>query len=201
MHMIFVLLFSAFLASGTPVPKPGIDPPNASSPARASVELEISGPRLIRAGQNLKFRVFLVNRSSQVIAVPSPTGGYRPSFNWTITDTTGRALPVPPLFICGTKSAPSVGDNDFIFLQPGERTQIMDVGDPSNYFLFPGKGSYRVSLALQFIPPRIWHSADGSLTHYSGISGSTMTPDKQDHLLNAPTIEAASNNWTVYLSD
>ena len=199
--MIFALLLSAFLASGAPVPKPRIDPQEATSPARASVELEISGPRLIRAGQNLKFRAFLVNLSSQLIAVPSPTGVYGSRFNWTITDTTGRVLPVPSLFICGTMSAPSVGDDDFIFLQPGERTQIMDVGDPSNYFLFPGKGFYRVSLTLKFIPPRIWHSDDGSLTYYSGISGSTMAPDKQDHLLNAPTIEAASNSWTVYLSD
>jgi hypothetical protein len=199
--MIFVLLLSAFLASGTPVPKPRTDPQKATSPARASVELEISGPRLIRAGQNLRFRAFLVNLSPQLIAVPSPTGVYGPSFNWTITDTTGRVLPVPSLFICGTKSAPSVGDKDFIFLQPGERTQIMDVGDPSSYFLFTGKGFYRVSLTLEFIPPRIWHSADGSHTYYSGISGSTMAPDKQDHLLNAPTIETASNSWTVFLSD
>jgi hypothetical protein len=97
--MIFALLLSAFLASGAPVPKPRIDPQEATFPARASVELEISGPRLIRAGQNLKFSAFLVNLSSQLIAVPSPTGVYGSRFNWTITDTTGRVLPVPSLFI------------------------------------------------------------------------------------------------------
>ena len=66
------------------------------APAPATVQLEIDGPRLIHRGEELHFRVFLTNRSSQTIIVPSPKGAFQPSMLWTITDSSGKNLPPPP---------------------------------------------------------------------------------------------------------
>jgi hypothetical protein len=206
MRPLSIVLFSALLVAASPAPaQQPTAQAAASSPANAAAELEISGPRLIRFGDNLKFHVFLVNRSPSTILFPSPAGHYRPGLEWTITDTSGTVLPPPNWyrslgFFCPVVGRPPVGDDDFVFLKPGERIEITNPGDPSDFFSFPREGFYRVTLHLGFQPPRIWHSADGSLTSYVGISGSTMSPGIQEKLLNSPPVEVTSNIWTVYLS-
>jgi hypothetical protein len=199
---LFLALFAAlFSAAGFPAPAPShpSGPKDTSAQNSALVELEISGPRLIHVGDDLKFRTFLVNRSSQVIAFPSPTSQYGRSTYWTVTDGAGRELPGPIFYVCGTVARASVADSDFEFLRPGERMEITNPGDPSNNVFFSGKGFYRVSLSLDFTPPTIRHSADGKLTYYTGISGSTMSPAKQEKLLSTPKLQATSNVWTMYL--
>lgn len=199
----FLALFAAlFSAVGSPAPAPAHPsaPQDISAQNSAPVELKISGPRLIHVGDNLKFRAFLVNRSSQLIAFPSPTSQYGRSTYWTVTDGVGRELPGPIFYVCGTVARASVADSDFVFLRPGERMEITNPGDPSSNVFFNGKGFYRVSLSIDFTPPTIRHSADGTLTYYTGISGSTMSPDKQEKLLNTPKLQATSNVWTMYLN-
>jgi hypothetical protein len=200
-----IVLFSALLIAASPTPAQQPVSQAASLPVNAGVELQISGPRLIRFGDNLKFHVFLVNRSPSTILFPSPASRYRPGLGWTITDANGIVLPPPDWygsrgFYCPVTGRPSVGDDDFVFLKPGERIEITNPGDPSDFFSFPREGFYHITLHLGFQPPRIWHSADGSLTSYMGISGTTMSADKQEKLLNTPPVEVTSNTWTVYLS-
>jgi hypothetical protein len=199
-----IVLFSALLVAASPAPAQQPAAQAVSSPATAAAELEISGPRLIRFGDDLKFHVFLVNRSPSTILFPSPAGHYRPGLEWTITDTSGTVLPPPNWYssfgYCPVVGRPSVGDDDFVFLKPGERIEITNPGDPSYFFSFPREGFYRVTLHLGFQPPRIWHSPDGSLTSYMGICGSTMSPGKQEKLLNTPPVDVTSNTWTMYLS-
>lgn len=205
MRPLGIVLFSALFIAASPAPAQQPATQAVSFPANAAAELEISGRHLIRFGDDLKFHVFLVNRSPSTILFPSPAGHYRPRLEWTITDTSGTFLPPPHWdtsrgFYCPVTGRPSVGDDDFVFLKPGERIEITNPGDPSDFFSFPREGFYRVTLHLGFQPPRIWHSPDGSLTSYTGISGSTMSPDKQEKLLNTPPVEVTSNTWTMYLS-
>jgi hypothetical protein len=97
---------------------------------------------------------------------------------------------------------PKVVDDNFVFLQPGEQVQIAIPADPSDYFTFPGKGFYRVSLQVWFTPPSAGHSADGSQRWFSGVADpSAMRPDRLEKVMSSPRIEATSNVWTMYLSE
>ncbi len=205
--LLFLMLLSTLrLPSPTQLPQ-STGSQQVSAPSTAAVELEISGPRLIRAGDNLKFRAFLVNRSSKVIAFPSPTGHspsgyYGPALQWRITRTDGRILPSPRLVYCPVVGPPRVVDDNFVFLQPGEQVEIAIPFDPSDYFIFPGKGFYRVSLQILFTPPSAGRNADGSLRWFSGVADpSAMSPDRLEKVMRSPRIEATSNTWTMYLSE
>jgi hypothetical protein len=171
------------------------------APAPAAVELEIKGPRLIHRGEELKFRVFLTNRSAQTIIIPSPKGAFQPSMLWTITDSAGKSLPPPPPlgFFCPVTGRPAVGDADFISLKSGEQIEIPVDGDPTDSVMFSGKGFYRISLTYMFYPPKLWRSADGKTTYMTGISGSNMTPEWQERVIHTPPVHATSNTLSMYL--
>jgi hypothetical protein len=170
------------------------------APAPAAVQLEIDGPRLLHRGEELHFRVFLTNRSSQAIIIPSPKGAFEPNMLWTITDSIGKRLPPPPPvgFFCPVTGSPAVGDADFISLKSGERIEIPVVGDPTDSAVFPSKGFYRISLIYMFYPPKRLRNADGT-TFIAGISSSRMTAEWQERVMNAPPVHATSNALSMYL--
>jgi hypothetical protein len=202
MQRLSAALLLLLFGLGSPVSSPRSFAPDTSHFDSAAVELEISGPRQIRAGDDLKFQAFIVNHSSRIIALPSSSSSAIWSGWWKITDAFGRTLPTPPPeLICGTHFQPPIADKDVIFVLPGQRAEIKDVGDPSIFFIFPGKGSYRVSLTVGFVTPRIWRTSGGG-TAYSGLSpDSTISGGKLDELLHAPSINVTSQTWTMYLTD
>jgi hypothetical protein len=176
--------------------------PEAASPPRsndANVELTISGPRVIRAGEDLRFRAFIVNRSSDVIAIPSPTYPYGCGLGWTITDRSGRTLPMrlgTPY--CPLRELPPIRDGDFILVQPGQRVELKEIGDPSNCFLFPGRGFYRVSLRFVFDRPSRKLATFGTNGRFPRTS---VSEQSLETLLQAPAIDASSAPWTLYLTN
>jgi hypothetical protein len=109
--------------------------------AATSVEVEISGPRLIKRGDTLHFRAFLTNRSPETVIVRAPNGMLQASMSWKTTDSAGKELPPPHWegVYCPVTSMPSVGEGDFVALKGGERIEIPLLGDLSDMVLFPGK--------------------------------------------------------------
>lgn len=170
------------------------------APRPAAVQLEIDGPRLIHRGEELHFRMFLTNRSSETIIIPSPKGAFQPSLLWTITDSIGKSLlPPPPVgFFCPVTGSPAVGDTDFLSLKSGERIEIPVVGDPTDSVVFPNKGFYRISLIYMFYPPKLLRNADGT-TFIAGISSSKMTPEWQARVMATSPVHATSNTLSMYL--
>ena len=177
-----------------------------SSPVE--VQLIISGPQLIRANQDLKFRAFLMNRSAEPIVVPSSTGWYRAVLIWKMTDTSGKVLPPNEHWKVyadhvGAGQGPGFKDADFVLLRPGEKTEIMNLGDPADRFVFEGKGFYEVTLQYSFSPPlNTPHivTGQGPDAEHSqfGLYHSSLSPELKSHLLKNP-IEATSNRWRMYL--
>jgi hypothetical protein len=176
--------------------------------AHVEVQLIISGPRLIRADQDLKFRAFLVNRSAEPIVVPSPTGWYQAVLTWKITDTSGRLLPPNKRGMVfgdnvGAGQGAAFKDADFVLLKPGDKTKIMNLGDPADRFVFGGKGFYEVTLQYSFSPPldtsHIVAGQEPNAEHSQfGLYHSTLSPELKSRLLKNP-IEVTSNKWKMYL--
>lgn len=175
--------------------------------APVAVQLIISGPRLIRANQDLKFRAFLVNRSAEPIVVPSPTAWYQAFLTWKITDASGKILPPNQhgrVFTdnVGAGEGPAFKDADFVLLKPGERTEITNLGDPADQFLFGGKGFYEVTLQYSFSPPLNTKQivVQGPNPEHSqvGLYHSTLSSELRSRLLKNP-IETTSNTWKMYL--
>jgi len=175
--------------------------------APVDVQLIISGPRLIRANQDLKFRAFLVNRSTEPIVVPSPIGWYQAFLTWKIMDAAGKILPPNEHWTVlidhvGAGNGPAFKDADFVLLKPGERTEIMNLGDPADQFLFGGKGFYEVTLQYSFSPPlntnQILVQGPNPEHSQAGLYHSTLNSELRSRLLKNP-IETTSNTWKMYL--
>jgi hypothetical protein len=174
-----------------------------SAPAVSPIQVTISGPRYIRLGDDLKFKVTLTNRSDKPIAVRSPFFyDDETRFTWRITDFGGRLLPPhlydsPKGFFCPVTGP--VMDFMVTVLQPGEKMDYAFAGDPSNSFAFPGKGFYKVTLSYVLAP-----------THYVTISPirpsdekpEAYTPQQKVEMIkNQPRFETISNVWQMYLGD
>jgi len=174
--------------------------------APVDVQLIISGPRLIRADQDLTFTAFLVNRSAEPIVVPSSAGWYQAILTWKITDTSGKTLPPNERWRViddhvGAGNGPAFKDADFVLLKPGERTEIMNLGNPADHFLFGGKGFYEVTLQYSFSPPlhtfQIVVEGPNPEHSQAGLYHSTLSPELSRRLLKNP-IETTSNKWKMY---
>jgi hypothetical protein len=184
--------------------------PSQTEVRSASVEVQqiISGPRLISAGQDLKFTAFLLNRSAEPIVVPSPTGWYQAVLTWKITDAPGKVLQPNKHWEVfadnvGAGQGPGFKDADFVLLKPGQKNEIVNLGDPADRFVFEGKGFYEVTLHYSFSPPlHTPHTVVGqgpNAEHsQSGLYHSTLNPELRSRLLKNP-IEATSNVWKMYL--
>jgi hypothetical protein len=178
------------------------------APAAPEVQLTMGGPQLIRANQDLEFRAFLINRSAEPIVVPSPTGWYQAVLTWKITDTSGKMLQPNKHWRViadnvGAGQGPAFKDADFVLLKPGEKTQIVNLGDPADRFVFEGKGFYEVTLHYSFSPPLdtpqtvVGQGPDAEHSQF-GLYHSTLSLEIRSHLLKSP-IEATSNKWKMYL--
>jgi hypothetical protein len=186
---------------------PGQSPASAVTPAAPPIELRISGPRLIRRGQTLNFKVTLTNRSDKAIAVHRPFGMFdQTKLDWLITDTAGR--PLAPrvyefpknVFVC-----PVIGpfpDRVIEVIQPGETIDFSYAGDPSDDFLFRGKGFYRVSLTYVLRQ----HPDVVESYHYPNEKPEAYTPHQKVEMFHemfsaTQSINATSNVWQLYLAD
>jgi len=149
-----------------------------------------------------------MNRSAEPIVVPSSTGWYRAVLIWKMTDTSGKVLPPNEHWKVyadhvGAGQGPGFKDADFVLLRPGEKTEIMNLGDPADRFVFEGKGFYEVTLQYSFSPPlNTPHivTGQGPDAEHSqfGLYHSSLSPELKSHLLKNP-IEATSNKWKMYL--
>ena len=193
-----VALFACFLTAG---PANSLD---QAAPAVASpVQITISGPHLIRRGQTLKFNVTLTNHSDKPVALRFPfLFDDETRFVWNITNTSGRTLPPqvydgPPVYYCPVTGA--VNDMMISVLQPGEKMDYQFAGDPSDDFVFTGKGYYHVSLKYVLAPTR---NIEEARYHPPDEKPEPYTPrQKIEMLQNTPRFEAASNVWTMYLTE
>jgi hypothetical protein len=168
------------------------------SKTNSPLDIVISGPVLIRPGQSLIFKVTLINRSSAPVAI----AGYIPgsvgdTFSWTISDSSGRELrrPEPKEFICG--NGPPLLDDKLFVLQPGEKFEYKDAGDPSGMYVFAGKGNYRVTIRYQFAPPDSTRPLDKN--DYQLHGDGAINPSKLEVLRRTPPINVTSNTWNMVL--
>lgn len=193
-----VALFACFLTAG---PAHSLD--QAAPNAVAPVQITISGPHLIRRGETLKFNVTLVNRSDKPVALRFPfLFDDETRFVWNITNSSGRTLPPqvydgPPVYYCPVTGA--VNDMMISVLQPGEKMDYQFAGDPSDDFVFTGKGYYHVSLKYVLAPTR---NIEAARYRPPDERPEPYTPrQKIEMLQNMPRLEATSNVWTMYLTE
>jgi len=162
----------------------------------SSLELRISGPRLIRRGDKLTFRAVIINHSSKPVAFAFRRGGWDCDgvFRWTITDAGDRELPLIPhetdrhSMICCLTSG--LSERDIVVLQPGESRDTPILTDPSDIYAFPRNGFYKVTLRFGFDP--------------SGQADSLRPPGPTPHMELARQTGAlglTSNVWNLYLAD
>lgn len=185
------------LSLPTPQALPSQKPATSASP----LEVSISGPRLISRGDRLKFKVTLTNRSDKTIAIRFPFfDGDTTRFIWRITDASDHLLPWPipgePLRgYCPLVTPPS--DRNIEILEPGQTFTYDYADDPSDYFVFHGKGFYKVSLRYILGPPREIHVCDNCPDEETKQK---YPPEQKIEMLKSmPRIEATSDVWNVYL--
>jgi hypothetical protein len=173
-----------------------------SAPAVSPIEVTISGPRYIRLGGDLKFKVTLTNRSDKPVAVRSHLlFGEETGFIWRITDHGGRLLP-PHIYDEKLLVCPVTGPvMDFMItvLQPGEKMDYPFAGDPSDSFVFPGKGFYRVTLSYVLAP--VQYVAVAPFRPPDEKPGAYTPQQKVEMIKNQPRFETTSNVWQMYLGD
>jgi len=193
-----VALLACFLTAG---PAHSLD--QAAPAGFAPVQITISGPHLIRRGETLKFNVTLTNRSDKPVALRFPfLFDDETRFVWNITNASGRALPPqvydgPPVYYCPVTG--SVNDMMISVLQPGEKMDYQFAGDPSDDFVFTGRGYYHVALKYVLAPTR---NIEETRYRPPDEKPEPYTPrQKIEMLQNMPRFEATSNVWTMYLTE
>jgi hypothetical protein len=137
---------------------PALSAPNKS--VNTALELKVSGSHFLRDGQKLKLKVELRNRSSAPILVPASDALMYFQVDWTVNDTSGRQLSMVPLLYCpvgapGWDGKPVVihgKDSDLVLLLPGEKLEFT-YDDVTSFYIFPGRGQYKVQFAYTFYPP------------------------------------------------
>jgi hypothetical protein len=175
--------------------------------APAPVELVISGPQVVHRGDNLWFTATLINRSNQVLAVPSTNGGngwtYMAGPWWKIVDRSGKQLKFKPGIECFCDhniGAVNFQDGDFVLLKPGEKIEYRHetLRDPSDKFIFPGEGTFFVTLSWSFCAPRVKPGDNGSVGYTCGITRALSLPTREA-VLATPSFDVQSNAWKMSL--
>ncbi len=202
MHRFLSYVMALLIAFSVPVYSPGQTKASSSAaPSASPIEVTISGPRYIRRGDDLNFKVTLTNRSDKPVAVRSHLlFGEETGFTWRITDFGGRVLPpriYEKQFVCPVTGP--VMDFMVTVLQPGEKMDYPFAGDPSDSFVFPSKGFYKVTLSYVLAP-----------TQYISVAPfrpldekpEAYTPQQKVEMIkNQPRFETTSNVWQIYLGD
>jgi len=200
MRRIMLCAFVLLVALSIPAYSPGQS--QTAAPAVSPLELTISGPRYIRRGDDLKFIVTLTNRSDTPVAVRSHLlFGEETGFAWRITDAGGRLLPPhiydQKLFVCPVTGP--VMDFMVTVLQPGEKMDYPFAGDPSDSFVFPGKGFYKVTLSYVLAPTQ--YVAVSPFRPADEKPGAYTPQQKVEMIKTQPRFETTSNVWQMYLGD
>jgi len=210
MHRFLPVLLLAFWPGSS---APSLHFPQQSrTPLNAPpVELRISGPGVIRVGQEVRFKVLLTNHSSHPIVVADRSAGKMWSnFAWTVVDKNGDAVPTAPVKpgqILVDDIAGVLFDRELHVLEPEARLLYRLADDPTvsscypsgekmkclEKRIFPGKGTYRVRLHYRFSPKGEWDYKDlptGRLT---------LSPGNVEVLKMTPPVDITSNEWIVHL--
>jgi hypothetical protein len=122
---------------------------------KSRLEIQISGPRLIRRDFPIKMMVTFTNQSEMPLALRFPFFFIDSTrLDWVVTDGAGHQLPPPPPIpiegVCPVTGP--VVDWSITVLDPGETMDYEFAGDPSDSVVFKGKGFYRVSLHYVLTP-------------------------------------------------
>jgi len=211
MHRFLLVLLSGLW---TVIPAPSLRAPSQSrtpSNEPPPLEVRISGPGLIRVGQEVRFKIVLINHSAQPIVIADrSTGKMWSNFAWSVVDERGGAVPTAPLKpgqILVDDIAGVLFDRELHVLEPGEKLPYRLAGDPTvsscypsgenmkclEKRVFPGKGAYRVRLHYRFSPAGEWDYKDrptGTLT---------LSPRNVEVLKMTPPVDITSNEWIVHL--
>ena len=181
--------------------RPQTQPSQTAQP----IELRLTGPRLIRRGDHLKFTLTITNRSDAPAALRFPRimGDTTTQFVWRVTDTGGRLLPPhvyegPIESYCPVTSGPS--DWDIVVLAPHETMKHDYAGDPTDDFAFPGKGFYRISVKYVLDPNPRLVEAPYEVPNIDKPETYTAK-EKIEMSRNMPHVEVTSNEWSMYLGD
>lgn len=204
MRLRVLVLFVAFAFVLAPV-----NAPSRPQDKMPRVELLLSGPEqmpLFYNGRAAKFTAFLVNRSRSPVVFIPPRKEW-PEERWTkwqAVDANGRGIHDIPLDLTwcdvhgvmrtqhiegdqpiNTLSDPKqIQDSELVTLQPGEKYEFPDSGDPRFFLKFPKRGKYKINLVYLFQPD-----------HYRLPESSLRTSDLQ----KAPWLYATSNTLTITL--
>jgi hypothetical protein len=89
-------------------------------------------------------------------------------------------------------------DSDFVLLKPGQKAEYKheSLGDPSDKFIFPRRGTYSVSLSWTFCTPTVKPGPNGTVGYTCGVTSALSQPLKVV-LLASPSFDLQSNVWTV----
>ena len=164
------------------------------STPQAPLELRISGPGILHTGQTLFFKVTLINRSSAPIAISTREPGTTlPTFSWRIRNLSGERNPTrePHVIVCPLSGVP-LKDSDIIVLRPGEHFDVQKPGDPSETFIFPGKGLYFATYAYSFSAWVLDRKNEKTITESAALS-----PKYIELLKNTPALSVVSNAWPM----
>lgn len=180
---------------------PGSVAAQGHSVAASPIEIKITGPRVIRRGEVLKFHVTFTNQTERPLALRFPRWWEQTSkMYWRITDTGGRVL--PPHVYTETQAGVClidgpISDWDIEVLAAGEtRDYSYLASDPSDDFLFPRKGFYLVSLTYVLDPATPMAKAPYEVP--SNEPQTYTAEQKLEMFKRTPRIETTSNEWQLY---
>jgi len=192
------------------------------------IELALSGPTSMRPSESLaaqRFVVKLTNRSADLLVLVVREGRLlNVSWNWNVTDAKGWPVGIefhPTGGFCGTPPYTAeayaarhrLHDSEVQVLAPGESRDFAIPGGPSYDYLFPTKGTYRLTVMLNYVPPnatqyvdergkrvevphtRTWFDTAG----FDEWDLSELSPDVLRTLQDSLPVQATSNTWSMWL--
>lgn len=191
--------------------------PNAQA---SPIELKIEGPGSIHVGQDIRFKITIINRLAHPILIAdSSPGNMLSTFTWSIVDRNGKDVPVtsihPGTFWIDTMGGPLVDDtvqvvnggSRLIYKNENATDPTVISCDPhlpqkQNCMLkrvFPGRGVYHLRLEYEFG----WHGEGAYIdpsTSTPTTKTLTLSPENIGVLKMTPGyIHVFSNEWTVTL--
>ena len=184
---------------------------SAPAPPPPPVALQISGPGAIHVGQEVSFKIVLVNLSAHPILIADRgSGALWSNFSWNVVSAHGKPVPTAPInpkeLLIDEMGAP-LGDDVVYVLEPCKQLVYKLASDPTvascfpsagklkcmNKRVFPAKGQYVVWLHYLFVPHGEWDYKDTT----TGLF--TLSPANIELLKATPPIDVLSNRWTFLL--
>jgi len=206
------------------LPLARLDAERARRPLRKlpKVELALSGPTTVRAGESLaanRYKVLLTNHSEEPLVLFARNDFLlNAQWSWMVTDSQGSPVGMElfPMMrgFCGTMpySAESMAawhrlhDSDVLALNPGESYEFAIPVGPSDDYSFPRAGTYHLSVTLTYTPPKVTtDDGDRWLPRRAYESEdqwgfSQLSPDAFHQLQDSLPVQATSNLWSLQLN-